>query len=260
MRSLCVGEEAVVRPDAFTLEGRAVRKLRQSVHRVERRGWRIVACDGADIDLDTEAEIDALELAWRTTKRRLLGFAMGMGPYEGGIASGDLFVLARSPDGRLAASMRFISHRGKLSLDTMRRVGDTPNGLNEALVCTALELARQRRIPEVSLNYAGLAHLLRSTREGGWVRRRATSIVVAALGRHFQMERLVRFNDKFSPEWRPRHLVYGSRRGLPGAMLRVLQAEGYVPHRTEQAESQVMREPARAAVSPESMRAGATGR
>ena len=35
--------------------------------------------------------------------------------------------------------MRFLAHRDKLSLDTMRRVGETPNGLNEALVCHALE-------------------------------------------------------------------------------------------------------------------------
>jgi hypothetical protein len=42
------------------------------------------------------------------------------------------------------------------------------------------------------------------------------------------MERLVCFNDKFSPEWRPRYLVYPSRRSLPKAVYRVLQAEGYV--------------------------------
>ena len=63
--------------------------------------------------------------------------------------------------------MHFISHCGKLSLDTMRRVGETPNGLNEALVCRALEVAGARRIPEVSLNYAGLAHLVRQPPSGG---------------------------------------------------------------------------------------------
>ena len=39
----------------------------------------------------------------------------------------------------------------------------------------------------------------------------------------------MRFNEKFSPEWRPRYLVYESRAALPRAILRVLQAEGYLP-------------------------------
>jgi hypothetical protein len=38
----------------------------------------------------------------------------------------------------------------------------------------------------------------------------------------------VTFNEKFSPAWRPRYLVFQSRLLLPLAVLRVLQAEGYV--------------------------------
>ena len=228
LRSVCVGEEAVARPAGFSLDGRRVRKLRQSVHRVQRRGWQIAVHDGVEIEPETEAEINVLEAQWRACQPRMLGFAMSMGQYEAGIGPADLYLLARSPDGTLAAMMRFISHRGKLSLATMRRVGETPNGLTEALVCRALEVARERGISEVSLNYAGLAHLIRRPACGGWVRRRAIKLGLSVLGGHFQMERLVRFNDKFSPEWRPRHLVYASRRSLPKAVYRVLQAEGYI--------------------------------
>ena len=228
LRSVCVGEEAVARPAGFSLDGRRVRKLRQSVHRVQRRGWQIAVRDGVEIDPETEAEINELDAQWRAGQRRVLGFAMSMGQFEAGIGPADLYLLARSPDGTLAAVMRFISHRGKLSLDTMRRVGETPNGLNEALVCRALEIARERGISEVSLNYAGLAHLIRRPARGGRVRRRAIKLGLSVLGRHFQMERLICFNDKFSPEWRPRYLVYPSRRSLPKAVYRVLQAEGYI--------------------------------
>ncbi len=228
LRSVCVGEEAVVDPRRFTLEGRRVRKLRQSCHRVQRRGWQIVACEGREIDTDLESEIDALEVAWRASKRRMLGFAMAMGDFEPEVGPSDLYLLARSPDGELGAVMRFISHCGKLSLDTMRRVGETPNGLNEALVCRALEIARERGVAEVSLNYAGLAHLVRNEPRGNRATKLAARLAVALLGRRFQMERLVRFNEKFDPEWRPRYLVYESRAGLPRAVLRVLQAEGYI--------------------------------
>jgi lysyl-tRNA synthetase class 2 len=229
LRAICAGEEAFVDPRRFTLEGRAVRKLRQSVHRVERRGWEIAVYEGRAIDGRLESEMAALELAWRTRQRHLHGFAMGMGRFDAEVRPDDLYVLARSPEGELGAVMRFIGHTGKLSLDTMRRVGETPNGLNEALVCRALEAARERGVPEVSLNYAGLAHLVHGEPINNPLARTLTKLIMAPLGRRFQMERLVRFNEKFSPQWRPRYLVYETRGLLPKVVLRVLQAEGYLP-------------------------------
>ncbi len=201
-----------------------MRKLRQSVHRVTRRGWRLQACEGRELDDALEAEVDALENMWRANRRRLIGFAMGMGAFAAEVRPDDLYLLARSPSGELRAVMRFAAHCGRLSLDTMRRVGQTPNGLNEAMVCTALEFARERGVPEVSLNYAGLAHLVRAGSG-----RRLTGLLMRALGSHFQLDRLVRFNQKFQPDWRPRYLVYGSRLALPRTVVRVLQAEGYLP-------------------------------
>src|SRR5581483_8180732 len=128
------------------------------------------------------------------------------------------YLLARSPQGDLRAVMRFARYGDRLSLDTMRRVGETPNGLNEALVCRALEVARRRGVEEVSLNYAGLAHLVR----GGGRRWLLSSIALRVLGPQFQFERLVRFNEKFAPGWRPRYLVYQSRISLPRTVMRVL--------------------------------------
>jgi lysyl-tRNA synthetase class 2 len=231
LRAICVGEEAVVDPEAFTLEGRPVRKLRQSVNRVARRGWWIEAHVGRAIDDALESEIDALEAEWRSERSHILGFAMAMGEFDLGVRPADLYVLARSPEGRLSAVMRFLCCGGNLSLDTMRRVGETPNGLNESLVCRALLFAREHRVREVSLNYAGLGHIVRSGPSGSRPVRAAQRVALGVLGRHFQMDRLMLFNSKFSPEWRPRYLVYESRRALPAAVLRVIQAEGYLPDR-----------------------------
>jgi lysyl-tRNA synthetase, class II len=231
LHALRVGEEAVVDPTRFTLEGRPVRKLRQSVHRVQRRGWQITIHEGRQIDGELEGEIEAVEAAWRAEHPHMLGFAMSMGEFELCVRPRDVYVLARSPDGQLQAAMRFLAHREKLSLDTMRRVGETPNGLNEALVCAVLEFAREHGIPEVSLNYAGLAHLVRGAPPGGRLSRTFTRALIKPLRARFQMDRLVLFNEKFSPDWRPRYLVYKSHAALPRTMLRVLQAEGYLPER-----------------------------
>ena len=94
--------------------------------------------------------------------------------FDGTQIQNAIYLLARSPDGELGAVMRFVMYAGNLSLDTMQRVGATPNGLNEALVARALAVARERGIPEVSLNYAGLAHLVRGEPSWSRVQRAAT--------------------------------------------------------------------------------------
>jgi len=232
LHALRAGEEAFVQPATFTLQGRRVRKLRQSVHRLGRRGWHITAVGGGELDPELLTEIAAVETRWRSQRRRILGFAMGMGPFLPAPRDEDLFVLARAPEGDLRAVMVFAGHCGKLSLESMRRVGDTPNGLNEAMICHALALAREHQVPEVSLNYAGLGHLFREEEARGRTSRQLARALFGLLGWRFQMARLVRFDNKFQPEWRGRFLIYESLAGLPHAVIRVLQVEGYLPQRT----------------------------
>jgi lysyl-tRNA synthetase, class II len=229
LRAICLGEEAVVRPAEFTLEGRRVRKLRQSVHRLERLRWESTVCEARDLDDQLRTEIDAFEARWRASQRRIIGFSMGMGPWNPELKPSDVYALGRAPDGELRAVIRFAEHRGRLSLDTMHRLGETPNGLTEALICRALEWARVQGIEQVSLNYAGLGHLFRA----GGARTRSSRVLgqlmARLLGRRFQLARLVRFDEKFQPSWRQRFLVYESAGTLPLAAVRVLQAEGYLP-------------------------------
>ncbi|MCA1689270.1 MAG: phosphatidylglycerol lysyltransferase domain-containing protein, partial [Actinobacteria bacterium] len=226
LRHLHIGNEAYLDPRRLSLEGRRMRKVRQSVHRITRRGWTIEVVAGDEMTGALAAEAGTLERAWRDQRRRIIGFAMGMGPWEADWAPDDLFVLGREPGGELRGLLRFAAHARGLSLDAMRRVGECPNGLNEALVVRAIEAARERDVDEVSLNFAGFAHLMTAAAAELETRRRVARYFLGLLGDRFQMERLVRFNEKFLPCWRPRFLVYDSRARLPRAAIRVLQAEG----------------------------------
>jgi lysyl-tRNA synthetase class 2 len=166
--------------------------------------------------------------AWRARQPRLYGFAMTLGRLWGAEEDEDsVYVLARDRDAALRGFLRLLRYRGGLSLDVMRRSGGEPNGLNEAMVVAALECARANGVREVSLNFAGFAHLMAPRvpltlpqRVLRWGLRRAHG--------RFQLERLVRFNDKFLPEWRPRYLVHCGGPALPLGALRVLQAEAYL--------------------------------
>jgi lysyl-tRNA synthetase class 2 len=225
---LRIGDEAVVDPREFSLEGKARKTVRKAVHRVERHGWTISCVRGDALEPDTIAELERVEEAWRAGHPRLQGFAMTLGRLWGAPEDGEsLYVLGRDEVGSLSAFLRFARYPGGLSLDVMRRLSNEPNGVNEALIVAALAWAKEFGIDEVSLNFAGFSHLMVPRVPLTRAQRLARRALTLAHGR-FQLDRLVCFNEKFQPRWEPRHLVYRGALGLPRAGVRVLQAEAYV--------------------------------
>jgi lysyl-tRNA synthetase, class II len=229
MRVLRIGDEAVVDPGTFSLEGRPIRKVRQSIARVKRHGWRVEVVDDREISSELERELAEVETDWRERQKRLIGFAMTLGRLAGaGERNGGIYVLGRDPEGRLRSFLSFAPYRRGLSLDLMRRAGDEPNGLTEAMVVAAIECARERELGSVSLNFAGFAHVMAADAALSRSQRLLRWVLRLFHGR-FQLERLVRFNAKFFPDWQARYLVYDGLTSLPLSALRVLQAEAYLP-------------------------------
>ena len=95
---LRIGDEAVVDPRAFSLEGRPIRKVRQSIARVKRHGWRVEVVDGCDVISAARRELGEVEADWRSRQRRLIGFAMTLGRLAGADErDGGVYVLGPRP-------------------------------------------------------------------------------------------------------------------------------------------------------------------
>ncbi len=226
---LRLGDEAVVDPSTLRLEGGDMKSVRKAVNRVDREGWRITCLRGDDLDEATVRDLARTEATWRSRQPQLRGFAMTLGRLWGAPEdSGSLYVLGHDATGELSAFLRFAAYPNGLSLDAMRRLSDRPNGVTEALTVAALRHAAADGIREVSLNFAGFSHLMAPSGELSLLQRLARVALTLVHGR-FQLDRLARFNDKFSPAKRRRHLVYPGWLALPRAALRVLQAEAYAP-------------------------------
>jgi lysyl-tRNA synthetase class 2 len=227
-KTLCIGEEAVVDPATFTLAGRKMKAVRHAVTRQGRRGWTLEAVAGTELTATTTAELADVEAEWRANQPRLTGFAMTLGRLWGAEEDGhSLYVIGRGPEGAVSAFVRFARYREGLSLDVMRRVGEAPNGLNDALVVRAIEYAQAHGLKAVSLNFAGFAHVMGPDRRLTPAQRAVRWLLGRTHGR-FQLERLVTFNDKFEPRWERRYLVHREAQRLPVLGLRVLQAEAYI--------------------------------
>ena len=221
-RALKVGDEAVVRPSAFSLEGRPIRKVRQSVSRLRRAGYSVEVLDAAELDPSLRQELTRVSEEWlgRWPER---GFTMAMDDLFG--HAGTLFVIATDPTGRVGGFLHLVPSpaSGGYSLSAMRRSRKTPNGLMEFLVVEALGRLRTDGAPELSLNFCVFADLLRA-------RERSLPGRVARQGLHsldgvFQLERLLSFTGKFFPEWRPRFICVERLSDFPLAGLAYLRAE-----------------------------------
>jgi lysyl-tRNA synthetase, class II len=220
LRALYIGDEAIVETGRFSLEGRVIRKVRQSVSRLEAAGYSVSAHDLARFDNATRAELDAVTSRWLDGAPER-GFSMAMDSLDPGHQPDSVVVLTRDAFGAVRGFLHFVPSYGRsaMSLSFMRRDRDTPNGLTEFLVVKAIELLGERGIEELSLNFAAFARLIRA--QGIAAR------VLSVGDRFFQIERLYRFNAKFDPRWEPRYLVFD------GAFLRVglaaMVAEGQLP-------------------------------
>jgi len=208
LRAIKLGDEAVVRPDTFSLDGRAVRKVRQSVARVERAGFTFdtVAC--CDVDAGLRAELERVSAAWRGASVER-GFTMAMDdPFR---EPDTVFAVARCGES-IGGFLHLVPSAQGYSLGAMRRDPATPNGLMEYLIVETLAWARQAGVDELSLNFCVFADVLADP--AGRVQCLARGVLRAG-DRVFQLERLLRFSRKFSPEWRPRYVCVERLSDIP---------------------------------------------
>jgi len=229
LHALYHGDEAVLEVERFSLEGRAIRKVRQSVHRLERAGYTARALHPCELDPGLRRELEAVAREWRGNEPER-GFVMALDTLFRLEEEDALFLVGFGPGGRAAGFLHFaISRPGcALSLSSMPRLRSTPNGFNEWLVCEAVEWARRHGFARISLNFAPFAALLAPEVELSALQRVERRALLSLKG-HFQLDNLLLFNRKFAPSWQRRFVVYERRRDLPRVGIAALAAEAYLP-------------------------------
>jgi len=222
-KSLYLGDEAVIEPATFSLEGRAIRKVRQSVSRLEKSGYQVRVLSTADADEALRAELRAVSEEWRGNWPER-GFTMAMDALF--LYPDTVLAVAVGPDGSVGGFLQLVPSPASegYSLASMRRRTATPNGLMEFLITETVAWARARAVTEVSLNVAVFADFLRADEDTGRLTRALRWSLLKA-DRLFQLERLHSFNRKFFPHWRRRYFCFERWGDLPLAGLAYLHAE-----------------------------------
>ena len=160
LRALYHGDEAVVESGSFSLEGRAIRKVRQSVSRLEKAGYAARVLGRREVDAELRAELEAIAREWRGDEPDR-GFVMAL---DALFRDGDdtVFVVGLDDAGRARGFLHYaLCPAGSaISLSSMPRGAGVPNGFTEWLICESIAWARANGIERVSLNFSPFAALL----------------------------------------------------------------------------------------------------
>ncbi|MFE4593688.1 phosphatidylglycerol lysyltransferase domain-containing protein [Streptomyces laurentii] len=227
--ALELGDEAIVETAEFTLDGRAMRTVRQAFNRVKRAGYRVRIRRHEEI---SATEMDALVRKaddWRdgATER---GFSMALGRL-GDPRDGRCVMLECTDErGELRALLSFVPWGPEgLSLDLMRRDRDAENGLMEFMVIELLQRAREIGIIQVSLNFAMFRSVFeRGSKLGAGPVLRLWRSLLSFFSRWWQIESLYRANAKYRPIWEPRFMLFEKSADLLRIGLAAGRAEGFL--------------------------------
>ncbi|HXY29013.1 MAG TPA: phosphatidylglycerol lysyltransferase domain-containing protein, partial [Acidimicrobiales bacterium] len=226
MHFVYIGDEAVVDPRTFSLEGGKMKGLRQAVNRVARYGYTVRFLDPAHLDTaDTTGLADLLGKNRRGEHER--GFSMTLGRLCDRRDGDLLLTLVADPGGTPVALCQFVPSPAisGYSLDLMRRdPGDHPNGLLDFALCSTITHLNERGMKGLSLNFAAMRSIL----EGEWgdsMTQRVERWALKRLSGALQIESLWKFNAKYEPRWIPRYIVFDSAEQFVPVAVQIMRAE-----------------------------------
>jgi phosphatidylglycerol lysyltransferase len=198
------GEEASVDLEAFTLEGAAMRSLRQCVRRGEREGgiFEIVPAAGVPAILPN---LKAVSDAWLAAKNHGEK-RFSLGRFDPAYLSRfDCAVIRHQ--GRIVAFANLWTTQSKaeLSVDLMRHAEPLPYGTMDLLFARLMLWGREHGYRRFSLGTAPLSGIEGRRLSPAWAK--AAAFLFRHGERVYGFEGLRAYKEKFGPAWSPRYIA-----------------------------------------------------
>lgn len=208
-----VGESAVIDLPAFTLEGGANARLRQSQRALEKLGcaFSVMSADDVRLRLD---EMRAASDAWlRIHHGAEKRFSLG--------AFEESYIIrfpaaAVVKDGRVCAFANLWIAGKAISVDLMRYGEDAPPGVMDGLFVNLMLWAKAEGFATLDLGMAPLAGL--EARRIAPAMTRLGALIYEHAEELYGFSGLRRYKEKFHPRWRPVYLAAPSKLGAAFAL------------------------------------------
>ncbi len=227
--ALELGDEAIVDTAEFTLDGRAMRTVRQAYNRILRAGYTVGIRRHEDIPAAEMAALLRLADDWRDGETER-GFSMALGRLGDPCDGRCVMLVSTDAEGVPRALLSFVPWGPHgLSLDLMRRDRDSENGLVEFMVLELIQRAGEVGVTQISLNFAMFRSVFeRGSRLGAGPVLRLWRSLLGFFSRWWQIESLYRANAKYRPIWEPRYVLFEKSTELPRIAIAAARAEGFL--------------------------------
>lgn len=233
--ALHIGEDPILAPDHFTLEGSAMGEVRRAVNKATRDGLEIrffhprERCfDPAGADRGLYEQMREISAQWLSQHPGgEMGFCMGRFSAER-LQGAWLAAAVRAHDCRVEGFITWepVWARHGWTLDLMRRRRDSMPGTMESLVAASVEAARARGDAVLSLGLSALANVPRedhAPEEPG--SDGAREFLRSHLSGFYDFDGLFHWKRKFDPTFEDRFLIYPSALTLPRVLLALVRAQ-----------------------------------
>jgi phosphatidylglycerol lysyltransferase len=233
--SLCVGHEAIVELETYTLSGHHNKGLRSAVNRVERLGYRAghYAPPIPQILLD---ELHDISDQWLSdvqgTEKR---FSVGWFDTDY-ISNSHVSVLYTPEDQPVAFANLLPEYQVKeVAVDLMRYRHTGEHGLMEFLFNAMFEWAKSEGYATFDLGLSALSGIGQDPQDP--VIERTLHYIYEHVNQFYNFKGLHEFKEKFNPCWSPRYLIYPGLAALPLVTIALIRADsggdvlgGYLRH------------------------------
>jgi phosphatidylglycerol lysyltransferase len=198
------GEEALVALPPFSLDGGAMRSLRQAARRAERSGLTFAVVPAAEVPA-LLPELRKVSEDWLDAKgQKEKQFSLGS--FDPAYLAHFDVAVARSADNIVAlANIWATADKSELSVDLMRHSGAAPSGTMDFLFVALMLWGKAQGFERFSLGLAPLSGIEGRPLAPNWAK------VAALLFNHgerfYGFKGLRAYKEKFGPRWEPRYIA-----------------------------------------------------
>ena len=233
--ALCVGHEAIVTLETYTLSGRHNKGLRSAVNRIERLGYSAKHY-APPIPSKLVDELRSISDEWLSdvqgTEKR---FSVGWFDRDY-ITQSNVSVLYTPDDQAVAFANLSPEYQAKeVSVDLMRYRHTGEHGLMEFLFNAMFEWAKGEGYDTFNLGLSALSGI--GQRPQDPVIERTLHYIYEHINQFYNFKGLHEFKQKFNPYWSPRYLIYPGLASLPLLTIALIRADsggdvlgGYLRH------------------------------
>ena len=223
LQALCIGSEAVVDVQNFTLVGSALKSLRNSVTRLTKASYTTeVLLPPHAPELLHQLRLisdDWLHSQHGGEKRFSLGWFDEVYLNDGPV------IVARDVMGEILAFANIVSEyqKSEITIDLMRHHHSAKSGVMDLLFVALITWSREQGFASFNLGLAPLSGVGQDARDP--LVERVLNLVFRRGGRFYSFEGLHAYKRKFQPRWEPRYLIYRSSFSLPQAAVAIVRAD-----------------------------------